>query len=118
MAEGNGTGNGGSGGNGGARASIATRIVSDPVITAIARMVQVVGLPLGAWLFLQVWNGLGETRTLLHTINTRLAVAEERARTLDRDQSLFNARLYALERAARTPEIQPSIVIPPGAPLR
>jgi hypothetical protein len=95
------------------KTSLAAKIATDPALIAVTRLVQLVVLPVGAWLFLQVWNGLAEIRTTLHAIDTRLAVQEQRARTADRDLGMFNARLFALERAARVPEIQPSIVVPP-----
>ncbi len=97
--------------NGNGRAGIAAKIATDPVLIAIARLMQVVGLPAAAWIFLQVWNGLAEIRTTLHAIDTRLAVQEQQARTLDRDLGLINARLYALERGSR----DPSIVAPPAS---
>jgi hypothetical protein len=58
--------------------SIIERWANEPVLALLARLMQVVVLPVLVWLFLQLWNGLIDARTEFRTIDHRITVLETR----------------------------------------
>lgn len=77
------------------RPSVVERIATDPVLATAARFMQLVVLPIAAWLFLQVWNGIGDIRDFIHRLDNRIAVEERRSIETDR-------RLEFIERQCMT----------------
>lgn len=81
-------------GNGGGLRQIA----ENPGVIAFAQFMQIVGIPVAAWLFLQVWTGIDDLKRVV--VDVRLTVKEiqgEQAvrRQVDEDQG---RRIRDLER--------------------
>ena len=63
---------------------IMTSLVQSPVLTLFARSMQVIVLPVLVFLFMQLWNGLDQSRAEFRTFDRRVTVIETRLTEIDR----------------------------------